>query len=283
MEKTLRQQGNQADKLLPEVYSALRQAGVTSRLIYTVQLDEANTIQLEAGVSTTVAAKGLTTSYDAIKIVTYHGAEYDLIKTAVFDSSAVFNAVMSLDTTLMLIVGYATSDSVHIQTASLPLSTNIAKHLDIGDSQEVKDFNLKSLNSTQGHFFVNIDYGYGVGTYQAGVGGFAHVTTAYGIEVFYTINADGSVVRADDYLKPNEPYSVFLEAVSIGVELDDIVAAKVQEAGELIVTGSTDMITYTRAADSTEAAIYFTDNRKDGKLAVLTYNPLTKTITSSIV
>lgn len=283
MDKRLKQQGNQAGKLLPEVYEALKAGGAVPKLIYTVNLDENNTVLMNAGVDITVTAKALNTSYDAIKVITNDGTEYSLIKTAIFDSSAVFNAVMSLNTTLAMIVGYVTSDSIHIQTCDLPLSTNIAVHLDIGDLQEVKDNNLSALKSTQGHFFANIDYGYGVGTYKAGIGGFVHVTTAYGNEVFYSIKADGSITREDDYIKPNEPYTVHIEAEKIGIELGDILASKVQNAGELIVTGSTGMITYTRAADSTDSAIYFTDNRKDGKLAVLTYTTSNKTITDSIV
>lgn len=283
MYKSLKQQGNQADKLLPEVYEALKEEGAVPKLVYTVNLDENNTILMNAGVDITVTAKALNTNHDVIKIVTYDGAEYDLTKTVIFDSSAVFNAVMSLNTTLTMIVGYVTSDSIHIQICDLPLSTNIAVHLDIGDLQEVKDNNLNALKSTQGHFFANIDYGYGVGTYQVGIGGFVHVTTAYGNEVFYSIKADGSIMREDDYIKPNEPYTVHIDADEIGIELGDILASKVYRAGELIVTGSTGMITYTRAADSTDSAVYFTDNRKDGKLAVLTYTVSTKTITASIV
>lgn len=65
--------------------------------------------------------------------------------------------------------------------------------LEIGDSNEIKSHNLSQLRN--GHFFTQLDYGYGVGTWQSSTGGFAHVTTAYGNEVFYIINADGSEVR----------------------------------------------------------------------------------------
>lgn len=94
-------------------------------------------------------------------------------------------------------------------------------------------------------------------------------------EVYEALKAGGAV--------PKLVYTVHIEAEEIGIELGDILASKVQNAGELIVTGSTGMITYTRAADSTDSAIYFTDNRKDGKLAVLTYTTSNKTITASIV
>lgn len=283
LEKRLEAQGNQASKLLSEVYRNLKQSGVISKQVYLMSLDDNDTVLLDAGVDITKAASGLTIEHDAIVITTNTGATYSLTKTAVFGNSAIFNAVMSLDTALLMLVGYVTNGSINIQTCSLPISTKLAIHLDIGNLQEVKDNNIAALKNTQGHFFVNIDYGYGVGTYQTGLGGFAHVTTAYGNEVFYKINADGSVVNDNDYIKPNEPYTVHLDASQIDTTLDDITAAKVQEAGELIVSGSSGLITYTRAADSTETTIYFTDNRKDGKLAVLTYTASTKIITASIV
>lgn len=44
MDKRLKQQGNQADKLLPEVYEALKAGGAVPKLIYTVNLDENNTV-----------------------------------------------------------------------------------------------------------------------------------------------------------------------------------------------------------------------------------------------
>lgn len=112
----------------------------------------------------------------------------------------------------------------------------------------------------------------------AAIGGFAHVTTAYGNEVFFSISADGAVRKDSNYVKPNEPYSVILEASEIGVILDDVTASQVYSAGEIIVRGSTGPITYTRAVDSTESVVYFTDTRKDGKLAVLSYTTASKTI-----
>ena len=127
MDRRLKQQGNQADKLLPEVYEALKAGGAVPKLIYTVNLDENNTVLMNAGVDITVTAKALNTSYDAIKVITNDGTEYDLIKTAIFGSSAIFNAVMSLNTTLAMIVGYVTSDSIHIQTCDLPLSQQISQ------------------------------------------------------------------------------------------------------------------------------------------------------------
>lgn len=153
--------------------------------------------------------------------------------------------------------------------------------LEIGDSEEVKRHNLSKL--TLGHFLTAIDYGFGVGTFSPSTGGFAHITTAYGNDVFYDIAVDGSVTANTTYVKPSAPYTVILEADKIGTTLDAVTANQVQEAGELIVRGSTGLITYTRTSDSTTSAIYFTDDRKDGKTTILTYNVSSRIITSAIV
>lgn len=154
--------------------------------------------------------------------------------------------------------------------------------LEIGDSDEVKSKNKKNL-SIGGHFFTQIDYGFGVGTYNSSNGGFAHITTAYGNDVFYDIAVDGSVTANTTYVKPSAPYTVILEADKIGTTLDAVTASQVQEAGELIVRGSTGLITYTRTSDSTNTVIYFTDDRKDGKTTILTYNVGSRVITSAMV
>lgn len=163
----------------------------------------------------------------------------------------------------------------------IQLSSNGAPIQEIGDSEEVKRHNLSKL--TLGHFLTAIDYGFGVGTFSPSTGGFAHITTAYGNDVFYDIAVDGSVTANTTYVKPSAPYTVILEADKIGTTLDAVTANQVQEAGELIVRGSTGLITYTRTSDSTTSAIYFTDDRKDGKTTILTYNVSSRIITSAIV
>lgn len=282
MKEILKQQGNQADKLLPQVFDELSRGGISQKA-YILTLDENNIILLNSGVDITVPAKGLNAEYESI-IIKSADSEYSLRRTTTFNSSSVFSAVMSLSShRLSMLIAYITSDSAFLQVCYLPLNDRIAVHLEIGDSEEIKRINMKILKEAGNHFFTAINYGYGVGTYQSGVGGFAHVTTAYGNEVFYDISKDGAIIKKELYIKPNDPYTVNLNASDIEVELDDIKSSKVLNAGELIISGSTGLITYTRAADSTDSAIYFTDNRKDGKLAVLTYSPLTKIITSSIV
>nr|DAG91297.1 MAG TPA: Head fiber protein [Crassvirales sp.] len=155
--------------------------------------------------------------------------------------------------------------------------------LQIGDSDTVKQSNLKELQGIAGFFFTELDYGYGVGTFQAGVGGFAHVVTAYDNDAYYDIAADGAISKNSNYISPNEPYTVNLTSEQIDVTLDDVTASKVANCGEIIITGTTGTITYTRTADSTSAAVYFSDERKDGKITVLTYTASTKKITPAVI
>lgn len=155
--------------------------------------------------------------------------------------------------------------------------------LQIGNSSEVKQSNLKALSTIAGFFFTELDYGYGVGTFQAGVGGFAHVVTAYDNDAYYDIAADGSISKNSNYISPNEPYTVNLTSEQIDVTLDDVTASKVANCGEIIITGTTGTVTYTRTTDSTSAAVYFSDERKDGKITVLTYTASTKKITSAVI
>lgn len=69
-------------------------------------------------------------------------------------------------------------------------------HLEIGDSTEVKSFNLEQLFT--GTQLVSIDYGYGVATWNSTSGGVANITTANGHIVTYSIAADGTVTKTDE-------------------------------------------------------------------------------------
>lgn len=159
--------------------------------------------------------------------------------------------------------------------------------LEIGDIESVRTYNLetiqKALAVSENHFFCHIDYGFGVATWNPTNGGFAHVTTAYGQEVFYNIGVDGSIIKDEEYIKPNTPYTIVLEDSQIGVMLDDITASAVQRCGEIIINGSTGPITYTRSVDSTPAAIHFTSSKKNDTLQVLTYTVSNKIFSSAIV
>lgn len=68
--------------------------------------------------------------------------------------------------------------------------------LEIGDSEEIKEFNINELNTIT--TFVFIDDGYGVFTWNDIDGGFANVNTADGRVVIYSITADGVVTKVKE-------------------------------------------------------------------------------------
>lgn len=68
--------------------------------------------------------------------------------------------------------------------------------LEIGDSAEIKAFNIEQLHT--GTQLVSIDYGYGVATWNSTYGGVANVNTANGHVVTYNIAADGTVTKLKD-------------------------------------------------------------------------------------
>lgn len=177
-------------------------------------------------------------------------------------------------------LGAIVSEGVITLTSVFVNYSNAIVELEIGDSNEIKEHNLNNL--VQGHFFTHLDYGYGVGTFQTKIGGFAHVTTAYGNEVFYSIKGDGSIIKDEDYIKPNEPYTIQLDSNDIGKPLEDVMASHILNCGEIIVNGVTGPVTYTRSVDSTESMIYFISSKKDNSFQILTYNVSSKTITSAI-
>lgn len=177
-------------------------------------------------------------------------------------------------------LGAIVSEGVITLTSVSVNYSNAIVELEIGDSNEIKEHNLNNL--VQGHFFTHLDYGYGVGTFQTKIGGFARVTTTYGNEVFYSIKDDGSIIKGEDYIKPNEPYTIQLDSNDIGKPLEDVMASHILNCGEIIVNGVTGPITYTRSVDSTESMIYFISSKKDNSFQILTYNVSSKTITSAI-
>lgn len=174
-------------------------------------------------------------------------------------------------------MGTANNDIKKLQSSKLT-----CLQLQIGNSAEVKQHNLKELQGIAGFFFTELDYGYGVGTYQSSTGGFAHVVTAHDNNTYYDIAADGSIAKNDDYISPNEPYTIQLDSTDIGKPLEDVMASHILNCGEIIVNGVTGPITYTRSVDSTESMIYFISSKKDNSFQILTYNVSDKTITSAI-
>lgn len=143
--------------------------------------DKENNIIVCANLSTTEVVSmdvegtmyGLT--YDAIGI--YHNGTVSILegnKCTVFDVD--FNT------------GEVTLDSKYDTSKLLPYVD-----LEIGNSEEVKASNLERLQL--GHFFVSIDYGYGVGSWNPTNGGHAHIVTAFGNTVYYNISPNGIVVK----------------------------------------------------------------------------------------
>lgn len=250
--------------------------------ILDVNITEDQFTQILNGQSVAISLEEADSSYDVIAVrvgnysyflgrtIQANGtARYATETITVEEGSPVMNQVQAL----------VTEGVISLSANFIGLAPEIVK-LKIGDSNEIKAYNLSQLKSE--FFFTQLDYGYGAGTWQSSTGGSAHVTTAYGNEVFYTIGADGSIVKDEDYIKPNEPYTIQLESSQIGTPIGDITASHVLKCGEIIIDGSTGPVTYTRSADSTPTAIYFTSSKKDGTLQVLTYIVSTKIFTLSV-
>lgn len=80
-------------------------------------------------------------------------------------------------------------------------------------------------------------------------GGFAHITTAYGNEVFYNISSDGAVSKNDDYIKPNMPFSITIESDIIDTTIsDDVLISNIKECGEIIVKGTNGLVEFNKTA-----------------------------------
>lgn len=250
--------------------------------ILDVNITEDQFTQILNGQSVAIRLEEADSSYDviAVRVGNYSyflGRTIQANGTARYATEAI--TVEEGSPTMNQVQALVTKGVITLSANFIGLAPEIVS-LEIGDSNEVKAYNLEQLKN--GFFFTQLDYGYGVGTWQSSTGGFAHVTTAYGNEVFYTIGADGAIAKDEDYIKPNEPYTIQLNASQIGVALDDITASHIVQCGEIIIDGSTGPVTYTRSVDSTASAIYFTSSKKDDTLQVLTYTVSNKTITSSV-
>lgn len=68
--------------------------------------------------------------------------------------------------------------------------------LEIGDSAEIKAFNIEQLHT--GAQLVSIDYGYGIAIWNNTDGGVANINTANGHVVTYNIAADGTVTKVKE-------------------------------------------------------------------------------------
>ena len=69
-------------------------------------------------------------------------------------------------------------------------------HLEIGDSADIKAFNIEQLRT--GTQLVSIDYGYGVAIWNNTDGGVANINTANGHVVKYNIATDGTVTKVKE-------------------------------------------------------------------------------------
>lgn len=249
--------------------------------ILEVDLTEGQFLSILGGNTVVINVEEANTSYDVIKLrVVNHS--YFLSRTIQANGTARYiteTITVEGETSVINQIQAVVSQGVISFSTKFVRIPEIIK-LEIGNTDTIKAHNLEQLKN--GFFFTQLDYGYGVGTWQSSTGGFAHVTTAYGNEVFYTINIDGSIVKDEDYIKPNEPYTIQLESSQIGTPIDDITASHVLKCGEIIIDGSTGPVTYTRSVDSTPTAIYFTSSKKNDTLQVLTYTVSTKTFTSSV-
>lgn len=96
--------------------------------------------------------------------------------------------------------------------------------LKIGDNDEVKAFNMKNLKevSIEDSFLVDINYGFGTGSWNANDGGKAFITTATGVHVEYIIGADGSVTRG----KEIDVLSINNDLFEVVTQLPDVAKAK---------------------------------------------------------
>lgn len=102
------------------------------------------------------------------------------------------------DTLHVIDVSFDTGDVTTISDVDITKVEEYT-HLEIGDSAEVKSFNLEQLKT--GPQMVSIDCGFGVASWNSSTGGDAHITTANGHEVYYTIGIDGTVTKNGEITK----------------------------------------------------------------------------------
>lgn len=146
--------------------------------------DKQNNIKVCADYSTTdvisIDVEGIFQglSYDAVGI--YHNGTVSILEgnhCTVFDIN--FNT------------GEVQLDSKYDTSKFLPYVD-----LKIGNSTQTKAYNMERLQT--GTFFCGIDYGFGVGTWNSTNGGSAHIVTAYGNMVYYSISNDGVVAKVTE-------------------------------------------------------------------------------------
>lgn len=118
----------------------------------------------------------------------YYGLKYDTIGVYHNGTVSILEGNKCTVFDIDFNTGEVTLDSKYDTSRLLPYVD-----LEIGNSEEVKEFNLERLQL--GHFFVSIDYGFGVGSWNPTNGGHAHIVTAFGNTVYYNISSIGVVVK----------------------------------------------------------------------------------------
>lgn len=77
--------------------------------------------------------------------------------------------------------------------------------LELGNTAEVKSYNLEQLRKVTGtQFFVHVDFGIGVGSFNSGHGGETTIQTAGGDRVHYLITAEGECKKQTDRFEHSE-------------------------------------------------------------------------------
>lgn len=157
----------------------------------------------------TAADIGLSKTVNVHILGTMYGTQYDTV--GVYHNGEI-SAVQG-DTHIVFDVNFDTG--IITQHSYYDLSSYIeGVWLEIGNSEETKQSNLEKLRKVTvktNVFNAHIDYGIGVGTWTDGVGGFAHIVTAYGHEAYYTILEDGTIISDSDYVSPSSLYKEYVD------------------------------------------------------------------------
>lgn len=81
--------------------------------------------------------------------------------------------------------------------------------LEVGKTKKIKSNNLNNIKEGTTNF-VNINNGFGVYIFEPNTGGQAHIITAYGNTIYYSINSDGSIEKGF------ESPDIYLDYVNAG-------------------------------------------------------------------
>lgn len=115
--------------------------------------------------------------------------------------------------------------------------------LEIGDSEEIKSRNLEKLKKVNQTFIADINYGYGSADWLPTTGGTAFIETADGHNIYYIIETDGSVIKYEDYLKPEEPFIIAITENEITNASAELIA-KCNKASIIRIVDGTTYVDY---------------------------------------